>query len=57
MLTLTSRTQTNCNHLLLCCQIVKLTYIIYKNMSYGNLVLTEQLFEIGESFWNKLSKN
>ena len=30
--------------------------IVYKNISYGKLVFTEQLFEVGESFWNKLSK-
>ena len=28
-----------------------------KNISYCNLVFIEQLFEKGESFWNKLSKN
>ena len=30
---------------------------LLKNISYGNLVFTEQLFEVRESFWNKLSKN
>ena len=37
--------------------IVKITHRAYKNISYGNLVFTEQLFEVGETFWNKLSKN
>ena len=57
MITLTPGKQTNCKHLLLCCLIVKLKHIVYKNISYGNLVFTEQLFEVFESFWNKLSKN
>ena len=46
MITIKSRNQTNCNHLLLCCLIVKLTLIVYINISYGNLVFTEQLFEV-----------
>ena len=53
MITPKPRKQTNYNHLLLCCLI----YIVYKNISYGNLVFTEQLFKVGESFWKKLSKN
>ena len=53
MITLKSRKQTNCNHLLMC----SLIPIVYKNISYGNLVFTEQLFEVVESFWNKLSRN
>ena len=36
---------------------VKLKRIVYKNICYGNLVFTEQLFELAEPFWNKLSKN
>ena len=54
MILLKSKKQTS--KLLLCCLIVRLTGILYKNITYGNLVLTEQLFEVGESFWNKLSK-
>ena len=52
-----SRKQTNYNNLLLCYLIVKLTCFAYNNISNGNLVFTEQLFEEGESFWNKLSRN
>ena len=29
---------------------LKLQCILNKNISYGNLVFTEQLFEVGESF-------
>ena len=57
MITLKRRELTNCNHLLLCCLIVKLTHIVYKNISYGILLLPKQLFEMSELFWNKLSKN
>ena len=57
MITLKPRKQTKCDHLLLCRLIVKLTRTVYKNNSYGNLVFTEPLFEVGESFWNKLSNN
>ena len=56
MITFKPRNQMNCNNLLLCCLIVKLIRILYKNISYGNLVFTEQLFEVGELFWNKISK-
>ena len=57
MITLKPRKKkTICNHLLQGCQIVKLTHIVYKNISYGNLVFTEQLLKIVESFRNKLSK-
>ena len=38
-------------------QTIAITPIFYKNISYGNLVFTEQLFEVDKSFWNKLSKN
>ena len=46
VITLKSKKQTNCNHLLLCCLTVKLTRIAYKNISYGNLVYRELLFEV-----------
>ena len=35
----------------------KTTHIVYKNISFGNPVFTEQLFEESESCWNKLLKN
>ena len=56
MITFKSKKQTNCNHLLLYCLIVKLTCILYKNITDGNLVFTEQLLEVGESLWNKFPK-
>ena len=56
MITCKPRKQTNCIHLLMCSLIVKLKRIVYQNILYGNLVFTEQLFIVGESFWNKLSK-
>ena len=57
MITLKPRNQTIFNHLLPCCLIVKLMHIVYKNISYDNLVFTEQLLEVvGESFCYKLSK-
>ena len=31
--------------------------LLFKNFSFGNLGFTEQLFEMGEAFWNKFSKN
>ena len=49
MIIFKSEKQINCNYLLLCSLIVKVTCILYKNISYGNLVFTEQLFEVGES--------
>ena len=57
VVTFKPRKQTNCNYLGLCCLIVKLTRNVNKNISYGNLVFTEQLFEAGESLWNIISKN
>ena len=37
--------------------IVKLIRIVYENISYGgNLVFTEQLFEVGESFLEQTLK-
>ena len=56
MITLKARKkkQTTCNHRLLSCLIVKLTCIVYKNISYGNLVFTEQLSKVDKAFWNKL---
>ena len=38
----TQRKQVNCNHLLLCCQIIKLTRLIYTSVSYDTLVFKEQ---------------
>ena len=40
MIKLKPRKQTNFNHQLLCCLIVKLTGIVYKNITYGNLIFT-----------------
>ena len=41
--------QTNCYHLPQCCLIEKLTSVVYKNISFGNLVFTEQLFEVEQT--------
>ena len=49
MITLKTRKRTNCNHLQLCGLIVKLTHIVYKNISYGKLGFTEHLFEVGRN--------